>query len=211
MDPAQCIVRRANVDDLQGLKQLWERAGMQVLDMERRLTEFQLVSSMDGDLKGVTALHVEGRHALLYGEAYVRPEEEAQFRPMMWERLKTLAKNHGVARVWTREESPFWHQEAGFAEVDAELGKRLPAKFGDAQHHWSSLALREETGEAVSWEKEFEMFQHASRAGMEETMAKARRLRIMALGVGFAILAAGTIYGVVSLVQTLRQTKNNPR
>lgn len=184
---------------------------MQVLDMERHLTEFQLVSGMDGDLKGVTAMRVEGRHALLYGEAYVRPEEETQFRPMLWERLKTLAKNHGVARVWTREEAPFWHQEAGFVEADAELLKRLPAKLGEAQHRWCSLALREETSETVSWEKEFEMFQHASRAGMEETMAKARRLRVIALGVAFVVFGLGVVFGVWNLVRWLRQTKTGTR
>ena len=45
-------MRRATVDDLGGLKLLWERARFQVLDLEKRLTEFQLVVSNEGDLIG---------------------------------------------------------------------------------------------------------------------------------------------------------------
>jgi N-acetylglutamate synthase-like GNAT family acetyltransferase len=206
MDPAGCIVRRANLDDLEGLKQLWERTGMQVMDMERRLTEFQLVSSLDGDLKGVVALHVEGRQALLYGEAFVRPEEEDAYRPMLWERIKTLAKNHGVARVWTREEAPFWHQVAGFADAAAEVLQRLPVKFGDPHHRWLTAALRDDAVEAPSWEKEFEMFHQASRAGMEQEMAKARRLRAVVLTIALAIFFAGVVVGFVTLVGLLKKS-----
>src|SRR5438046_7014520 len=52
MNASELTVRRATVDDLNGLKQLWERARLQVLDLERRLTEFQLLVSNESDLLG---------------------------------------------------------------------------------------------------------------------------------------------------------------
>src|SRR5256886_8983337 len=36
MNASELTVRRATVDDLDGLKQLWERARLQVLDLEKR-------------------------------------------------------------------------------------------------------------------------------------------------------------------------------
>ncbi len=201
MNPAQYVVRRANLDDLPGLKQLWERAGMQVLDLERRLTEFQLVSSSEGDLVVAVALHVEGRNALLHSEAFVRREEEDGFRQMLWDRLKTLARNHGVARVWTREEAPFWHREAGFIPAEGELVQRLPARFGEAHHRWHTVALREDAPDAVSWEHEFELFQQSSRASAEQTLAQARRVRAAALTVGLVLFFAAMAFGCYLLIK----------
>src|SRR5207302_5432031 len=56
MNASEPTVRRATVDDLNGLKQLWERARLQVLDLERRLTEFQLIVSDESDLLGTIGL-----------------------------------------------------------------------------------------------------------------------------------------------------------
>src|SRR5439155_22788122 len=52
MNAPKYAVRRATVDDLGGLKQLWQRARLQVLDLEKRLTDFQLLSSDNADLIG---------------------------------------------------------------------------------------------------------------------------------------------------------------
>lgn len=190
MDLAQYVVRRANVDDLPGLKTLWERASLQVLDLERRLTEFQLVSSLQGDLVGAAGLHVVGREGLLHSEAFAAPETEEAFRPLLWNRLHTLARNHGLLRLWTREAAPFWHLQAGFKEATPELLAKLPAVFGDRHVRWQVLALREETQEAVSFEKEFEMFQQTSRANMEQVMSQARSLRSFAYAIGIAFFLA---------------------
>src|SRR2546426_9675403 len=116
MSEPQYSLRRATVDDLPGLKVLWERARLQVLDLEKRLTEFQLVVSDAGDLIGALGLHIEGKQGKLHSEAFSQPDQQDQFRPRLWERVQTVSRNHGLVRLWTQELSPFWHQ-AGFADA----------------------------------------------------------------------------------------------
>jgi N-acetylglutamate synthase-like GNAT family acetyltransferase len=173
------VVRRANVDDLPGLKQLWERARFQVLDIEKHLTEFQVATTPDGDLLGSMALRIQGKHGHLHHEAFIQPERADDARPWLWQRFQILARNHGLVRLWTLESSPFWHQ-SGFAEADADLLKKLPAEFGDPHARWYTLALREESAQAISLEKEFELFQQTQRASTEQVFAHARRIKTLA-------------------------------
>src|SRR5213079_1001159 len=113
----QYSLRRATVDDLPGLKILWERARLQVLDLEKRLTDFQLVVSDAGDLIGAVGLHIEGKQGHVHSEAVAQLEQDAKFREQIWERILVLARNHGLIRLWTLEAAPFWQQQAGFAEA----------------------------------------------------------------------------------------------
>ena len=202
MDPSQYIVRRANVDDLGGLKLLWERSRLQVLDLEKHLTEFQLIVSLEGDLIGAIGLHVEGKQAHLHNEAFTQPEDEDAFRLMLWERLRTLARNHGLARLWTREEAPFWHQ-VGFADAEPELLKKLPPGFGDTRGRWLTIQLREDLAAVLSLEQEFELFQQASKAHTDEVMAQARRLKTFAYTVVFVVSAAILALGGYLVVKSL--------
>src|SRR5688572_1936101 len=159
MSEPQYSLRRATVDDLPGLKVLWERARLQVLDLEKRLTDFQLVVSDAGDLIGAIGLHIEGKQGKVHSEAFAQPEQDAKFRDQVWERIQVVARNHGLVRLWKREGGPFWQQQGGFAEASAELVKRLPASFGDAPGRWLMLQLREENLSVLSLEREFELFQ----------------------------------------------------
>ena len=194
MDLPEYAVRRATVDDLDGLKQLWEWARLQVFDLEKRLTEFQLVVSSGGELMGALGLHIEGKQGKLHSEAFTRPELEAEFRAQLWERMQTVARNHGLVRLWTQERSPFWPQ-AGFAEASPELLKKLPRGFGDAPARWMALQLREENLAALSMEHEFELFQAAQKEDTEKLMRFGQSLKNVvfallgiALGIGLFIL-----------------------
>ena len=199
MNPPGVSVRRATVEDLGGLKLLWERARLQVLDLEKRLTEFQLAVSPAGDLLGAVGLHISGKEGLLHSEAFSQPEESESLRLLLWERVRNLARNHGLVRMWTREAASFWLQ-AGFAETTSEPLKRLPATLGDPRKRWLALQLREETAPTLSLEHEFELFQQASRASTEEVMAQAQKLRTAAnviawVALGAALLVVG-FYGL---------------
>jgi N-acetylglutamate synthase-like GNAT family acetyltransferase len=209
MNPPEFVVRRATVDDLDGLKILWERARLQVLDLEKHLTEFQLAVSMEGDLLGVVALRIQGKDGLLHSEAFTQPETEEQYRGALWERIHNLARNHGLVRIWTREEAPFWHQ-TGFTEASAEQLKKFPPGWGDPHTRWLVLTLREDVAVVLSLEQEFEVFQQASRASTEEVIAQARKLKIFA-----NVLAAVVLVLVALLIGTLalrhsRQAKPAP-
>jgi N-acetylglutamate synthase-like GNAT family acetyltransferase len=179
VDAPEPVVRRANVDDLPGLKLLWERAHFQILDVEKHLTEFQIAATPTDDLLGAIALQINGKQGRLHSEAFVQPERADDARPYLWQRIQILARNHGLTRLWTLESSPFWHQ-SGFAEADADLLKKFPAGFGDPHAHWFTLALREESSKAISIEQEFELFQQSQRAGTEQVFAQARRVKAIA-------------------------------
>src|SRR5256886_11992356 len=189
MNASELTVRRATVDDLDGLKQLWERARLQVLDLEKPLTEFQLVGSDESDLLGAIGLHIEGKQGQLHSEAFTQPEQEDRFRAQLWERIQIVARNHGLVRLWTQGRSPFW-QQAGFGGASPELLKKLPPGFGDAQAHWLALQLREESLAAFSLEQEFELFQAAQKEESERLMRLGTSLKniVMALvGIALAI------------------------
>ena len=193
MNASELTVRRATVDDLNGLKQLWERTRLQVLDLERRLTEFQLLVSNESDLLGAIGLHIEGKQGQLHSEAFTQPEQEDRFRAQLWERLQIVARNHGLVRLWTQERSPFW-QQAGFGGASPELLKKLPSGFGDAQAYWLALQLKEENLAAFSLEQEFELFQAAQKEESERLRRLGRSLKNIVMALVGIILAIGLFF-----------------
>jgi N-acetylglutamate synthase-like GNAT family acetyltransferase len=191
MNTPSYTVRRATVDDLGGLKILWERARLQVLDLEKRLTEFQLIVSDAGDLIGAIGLHLEGKQGKLHSGAFAQLEQADEFRPQLWERVQSVARNHGLVRLWTQDLAPFW-REAGFAEVSPELLKKLPPGFGDAPGLWLALQLKEESAAALSIDHEFELFQAAQKEETERLMKLGRTMKFtvfIVLGLAVAIAA----------------------
>ncbi len=199
MSEPQYSLRRATVDDLPGLKLLWERSRLQVLDLEKRLTDFQLVVSDAGDLIGAIGLHIEGRQGHVHSEAVAQPEQDAKFREQVWERIQVLARNHGLVRLWTREAAPFWQQQAGFAEASPELATKLPVGFGATPGRWLMLQLREENLSVLSIEREFELFQVSQKQETEKLMQLGRTLKFMTVVVLGVVLLIGGFF-VVKLV-----------
>ena len=193
-------LRRATVDDLDGLKQLWERARLQVLDLERRLTEFQLIVTESGDLIGAIGLRIDGKQGSLHSEAFAQPEQEEGFRALLWERIQIVARNHGLVRMWTQERSPFW-QQAGFADPPPEILKKLPVSFGDAQARWLMLQLRDENLAALSVEHEFDLFQTAQKEETDKLMRLGQSLKTIVFVVLGIALAAGLAYLVILLIK----------
>ena len=201
MSEPQYNLRRATVDDLPGLKLLWERARLQVLDLEKRLTDFQLVVSDAGDLIGAVGLHIEGKQGHVHSEACAQPEQDAKFRELIWERIQVLARNHGLVRLWTREPAPFWQQRAGFAEASAELAGNLPASFGNTPGRWLMLQLREENLAALSVEREFELFQVSQKQETEKLMQLGRTLKFFTVVLLGVVLVVGGFFVVKLLIK----------
>ena len=200
MNEPQYNLRRATVDDLPGLKILWERARLQVLDLEKRLTDFQLLVSDAGDLIGAIGLHIEGKQGQVHSEAFAQPEQDAKLRDLVWERIQVLARNHGLVRLWTGETAPFWQQQAGFAEASTGLVEKLPASFGDARGRWLMLQLREEHLSALSLEREFELFQAGQKQETEKLMQLGRKLKIITMVSLGVVLLIGFVFLVKLLI-----------
>jgi N-acetylglutamate synthase-like GNAT family acetyltransferase len=208
MDPARFFVRRATVDDLSGLKELWTRAHLQVLDLEKRLTDFQLVVSEESDLMAAVALRVEAGQGLLHSEAFAGPEDQDSLRQLLWARVITLARNHGLSQLWTSELAPFWHQVAEFQGAEQDDLKKLPDAFGQTHQRWQTLVLRSDDKRALSLDQEFELFQQYSTSSMNRMMSQAQTVRWVAYGLAGVFLAGVFGLAIYWVMRWMREGKD---
>ncbi len=194
--------RRATVDDLPALRGLWQTAMLPAHELEKHLTEFQLVEGLDGRLIGALGFQIIGKDARVYYEAYTHAETEALVKPQLWNRLKLMASNGGVHRVWTQEKSTFW-DEAGFEPMSADDVDRLPAAFKGGVGGWRLIALRDEAAERRI-EEEIGLFQAAHEDDQTRLLWQTKIIKWIA-----AIIAA--IFCSVLLYYTLRVLVQLPK
>lgn len=192
MNPQTLRIRRATVDDRATLKTLWASMRLSPDDLEKRLTEFQVVENSVGEVVGAIGTQFSGQHALLHSEGYSDFGIADAARQLFWERVQTLASHNGIFRVWTQERSPFW-KTFGFQPPDAEVFSRLPAGWrNEFDGGWLTLQLKNEEVIAAALEKQFAGFMAAEKKETERISEKARTLKTAITVVGFAI-------GIISL------------
>jgi N-acetylglutamate synthase-like GNAT family acetyltransferase len=189
MSTPQFYVRRATVDDLSKLSPLWREENLDADDLERRFKEFQVVEG-NGEVLGALGLQISGQEGRLHSEVFTRPEQADILREKLWERVQILANNHGLVRMWTQIETPFWHGN-GFSSAGEVMAKLPPAFMGN-QHPWRFLQLRAEAGPGISVDKEFAMFREAERERTERMFRQARVLKMIAM-----VIAAGVLVLVI--------------
>src|SRR5208282_3588424 len=106
MSSPKLRIRRATTDDFQSLRSLWNSMRLPADELERRLTEFQVIESADGQIAGAIGLQIIRQHALLHSEAYADFSVADEARQLVWERIQLIASHHGVFRLWTQENAP---------------------------------------------------------------------------------------------------------
>jgi N-acetylglutamate synthase-like GNAT family acetyltransferase len=184
-------VRRATLEDLNALKALWESMRLPAPDLEKRLTEFQVVENTEGKIAGALGFQILGRQGRLHSEAFADFSVADQVRPLVWQRLQSLAMNHGVFRVWTHEQAPFWTRN-GFQSSSAETLQKLPEAWDRSVPGWLTLQLKDEEVIA-SVDKEFAMFMESEKQRSARALDQARTLKkvitVLACIVALAILA----------------------
>ena len=87
-------VRRATTDDLQSLKALWRSMLLPADELEKRLTEFQVVETADGKLLGAIGIQILPRQAWLHSESYLDFALADDARELFWQRIQTLSLIH---------------------------------------------------------------------------------------------------------------------
>ena len=194
--------RRATLDDLPALRGLWQTAMLPIHDLEKHLTEFQIAEGLDGRLMGALGFQIEGKDARIYYEAYTHSDSEALVKPQLWNRLKLMASNGGVHRVWTQEKSPYW-AECGFDSASADDLECLPSRFKRAGGPWKLLALRDEVAERRI-EEEIGMFQAAHEEDQSRLEWQTKLIKWSA-----AIVAA--IFCSILLYYTIKVLANLPK
>ena len=187
-------VRRATVEDLVMLRALWESMRLPVADLEPRLTEFQVVEDAEGKIVGAIGFQIGGHHGQLHHEGFTDFGLADTARELLWNRLQTLSSNHGILRLWTRENTPFW-KRLGFLPATEEDLNKLPANWDAEGAAWLTLQLKDEAAISAV-EKELTMFMSAQKQQSDRVMQQLRALKMLALIVAilFAIIAFGAAF-----------------
>ena len=193
MIPPQLRVRRATVDDLPALQSLWASMQINAVGLESRLTEFQIVEA-DQTFAGAIGVQFIRSAARLHSEGFTDFAIADAARQLFWERILTLAANHGVFRVWTQERSPFW-KSFGFQPPGAEVLARLPQEWeNEFTGGWLTLQLKNEAVISAALEKQFAPFMTGEKLETEKISEKAKTINTIITVAGFAIgiLGIGT-------------------
>lgn len=195
MEGGNLRVRRATVDDLPQLRTLWQAQLPDVAGLERRVTEFQVVESPEGQILAAVALAMEQGHGLVHSEVFADFAGADHYRALLWERLEQVARNHGLYRVWTREEAPFWAR-CGMHLAEETLLAQLPEPWRALKGRWLTLQLREPPPEGLSIEKEFELFMQAERMRTQALLERARWIKKVAtlIALILAVLVLGAAW-----------------
>jgi len=192
MSSPQLSVRRATTDDFQNLRSLWNSARLPAEELESRLTEFQLAESADGQLVGAIGIQIVRQHARLHSEAYADLSLADAARERLWERIQLIASHHGVFRLWTQDNSPFW-SNCGFRIVITESLGQLPEEWKRFEGKWYWLQLKNEAALATL-EKELATFRKSEEHQIKQTLNQARIMTtvitVVCLGVFIACLVA---------------------
>jgi N-acetylglutamate synthase-like GNAT family acetyltransferase len=199
MDSSLYRVRRATVDDLPQLRALWQAMGITEPDLDKRLTEFQVAVSTDGELIGALALRVAESQGLILHEAFTDFAVADSVRPLLWERMQAVATNHGLVRIWTREDAPFWSR-CGLNPASPEALAKLPAPWQAKEARWLVFQRREEITGTDSVEKQFEMFMQAEKQRTQSALEQAKMLKTIATAIAI-ILAVAVIGAAVYLLR----------
>ncbi|MBC8097162.1 MAG: hypothetical protein H7Y43_15250 [Akkermansiaceae bacterium] len=187
-------VRRANVDDLDALRSMWETMQFPSAELERRVTEFQVATDADGRVVGGIGFQMAERHAKIHSEVFTDFSVADSIRPLFWHRMQALGMNHGLVRLWTQETSPFWKQN-GFLKTNAEEIRKLPPAWINDSGQWLTLPLKNEESIA-SMEQELSLFMAAEKQRTARALQHAKTMKTIAtaLAIVFAIFVGLALF-----------------
>ena len=154
-------------------------------DLEKRLTEFQVAENAGGQIVGAIGLQIAGQHALLHSEGYTDFSLADAARELFGERVQTIAAHHGVFRLWTREQSPFWTRW-GFQSPSTEILERLPVEWKGSGEKWLTLQIKDEEAIATV-EKELAVFRESEKKHASEVMSQAHTLTFTITVIAFTV------------------------
>jgi len=200
-------IRRATLDDLDQLMNLWHAMNHPVEDLARRITEFQVAEDENARLVGTAGLQIAQKHGRIHGESFSDSVLADQLRPVLWERIRSVANNHGLLRIWTQEKTPFW-SHSGFLQAGAEVAEKLPQSWRSLPGTWLTFKLRDELPEVISADKEFALFMESEKQRSEQAMQQARVLKVIATVVALVLVGlvlAGAVFVMLKSPQFLRR------
>jgi len=164
-------------------------------ELARRVTEFQVVEGPDGKLLGALGLQIAERQGRVHSEAFSDFALAEHLRPLLWDRVHAVATNHGLLRVWTQEQAPFWNH-CGLLKADAEALEKLPVLWRGPSSAWLTLKLKDDVETVISVDKEFALFMQSEKQRTEQVFRRARALKTFATVVAFILLLLVLGWGI---------------
>jgi N-acetylglutamate synthase-like GNAT family acetyltransferase len=180
--------RRATVDDLAQLVELWRAANLPVIETEKRFTDFQIAEDENGKLAAAIGLHIEDSHGRIHSEAFIDSALTDTLRPILWARLQVVVQNHGLFRLWTQEAAPWWKETAGFSAAPEDLMQKLPGVYGPRQAAWLTLRLKDERAEPDLLEQQIAMFKESERVDLDRLLRRGKILKVFAVLISAVLL-----------------------
>lgn len=189
MQNDKLITRRATVDDLPQLMQLWKNAFYPADILEKRLTEFHLVENAETkQILAAIGIHPEDNAVMLHSETFGDLVNQDLYRDMLWPRFQALARNLGVSRIWTQESASFW-KNAGFLLVTEDILSERP-NFPDSEEHlpWLSIQLFNEDKIKEAMGDKYAQFIQQQEDERETFTRQLRVLRNVIIVLGIAMI-----------------------
>ncbi len=171
--------RRATLEDISALNALWLFMHLPAEDLSKRVTEFQVAEDSTGKIVGALGLEIVNKHGRIHSETFSDFGLSGDLRPLLWERIQTVANNHGVVRLWCQEDAPFWSR-CGMVPADAETLPKLPPIWSALPPKWHTLKLKDDIESVLSLDKEFAVFMQAEKEKTARTMRHAKSLKVVA-------------------------------
>jgi N-acetylglutamate synthase-like GNAT family acetyltransferase len=196
MTAADYRVRRATLDDIGNLTNLWNSMHLPAEELGKRVTEFQVATSADGKLLGAVGLQIAQKHGLIHSEGFTDFSLADSLRPQLWERIHSVATNHGLLRLWTREQAPFWNH-CGLVKADPEVLEKLPAVWRNQPGNCLTLKLKDELETVISADKEFALFMESEKQRTARAFQHAKALKFIATVIAlivFGLVIAGLFF-----------------
>lgn len=169
-------------------------------DLARRVTEFQVGVNAEGKVLGAVGLQIAERQGLVHSEAFSDFAFAEHLRPLLWDRLHAVATNHGLLRVWTQEQAPFWNH-CGLQKADAEALERLPALWRGPNSGWLTLKLRDDVEAVLSLDKEFALFMESEKERTQQVFQQARMLKTTVTVIAFVVLVAVIAWAISTFMR----------
>jgi N-acetylglutamate synthase-like GNAT family acetyltransferase len=203
MTTSEPQVRRATVEDLAQLRELWRQDGLPWQDFDKAFKDFQVVQTESGQILAALGLQIAGTEGWVFAEAFARPEQADWLRARLWERARIVAQNHGLVRIWTQFAALFWQQN-GFSTASPDQLAKRPASFAGDEAPWFVLPLRDEAATGVNLDREFALFAESQKAERERLYRQARVAKVVAVIVATVLLVVFGMMVVRFLVVSRR-------
>lgn len=188
------VTRRATVEDLPQLVALWRLEQLPAELLEKRFTEFQVVSDEAGQVLAAIGLQIAGVQGWLHSEAIATPELGDGLRELLWNRFQVIIQNHALERLWTQISVPFW-REKGFERASAEQIASRPDQFPANDREWFVKTLRAANASAAVERElaQLKAMQQEESVRMQQRVQWAKRFALGITVVVFLLVIAWAI------------------